>query len=92
MIIEIATFRLASDVTEGDFVDLDARVQTGFVYQQRGCVRRTSARSSDGEWLVLTFWQSMQDAENAEKSDDPLWREFLAAVSDYALRRYTSLD
>ena len=67
-------------------------MQTGFVYQQHGCVRRTTARSPDGEWLVLTFWSSMKDAEAAESSDDPLWREFLNAVEGYGVRRYTSLD
>ena len=94
MVIETATFRLASDVAEGDFVDLDARVQTGFVYQQRGCVRRTTARAPDGEWLALTFWGSMKDAEAAERAGaaDLLWREFMSVVDGYTVRRYTSLD
>ena len=90
MVIEIATFRVT--VEEAAFVELDARVQTDFVYQQRGCVRRTTARASDGEWLVLTFWNSMTDAENAGASDDPLWREFLEGIEDLAVRRYTALD
>ena len=90
MLIEIATFRVKIDET--DFAELDARVQTDFVYQQPGCVRRTTARTPDGEYLVLTFWNSMKDAEAAESSDDPLWREFLAAVDGYSITRYTSLD
>jgi hypothetical protein len=94
LLIEIATFRLAPGVADGDFVDLDARVQTEFVYQQRGCVRRTTGRAPDGEWLALTFWNSMRDAEAAEKAgeSDPLWREFIDAVNGYTVRRYTSLD
>ena len=90
MVIEIATFR--PNIDEADFAALDARVQTDFVYQQRGCVRRTTARSPDGEWLVLTFWQSMMDAENAEKSGDPLWRDFRNAADGYTVSRFTSLD
>ena len=89
MVIEIATFRPRFD--EADFIELDARVQTEFVYQQHGCVRRTTARAAD-EWLVLTFWNSMNDAERAEKSEDPLWREFLGAVEAFSIRRYRTLD
>jgi len=93
LLIEIATFRLAPGVTEGDFVGLDARVQTDFVYQQRGVVRRTTARSAD-EWLAVTFWGSMKDAEDAEKAGetDPIWRELMGAVDGYTVRRYRSLD
>jgi hypothetical protein len=90
LVIEVATFRPAVD--EADLVELDGRVQTGFAYRQRGIVRRTAARAPGGEWLVVTLWQSMEDAEDAERSDDPLWREFLAAVDGYAVRRYTTLD
>jgi hypothetical protein len=89
LVIEIATFRLKID--EADFVDLDARVQTEFVYRQPGIVRRTTARGPDGEWLVLTLWQSLDDAERAANGDDSRWREFLDAVDAYAVRRYTTL-
>jgi hypothetical protein len=89
LVIEIATFRPKID--EADFIRLDARVQTDFVYQQHGCVRRTTARASDGGWLVLTFWSSLEDAERAAQSDDALWREFLDAMVDLVVRRYTAL-
>jgi hypothetical protein len=89
LLIEIATFRVKID--ESDFIALDARVQTDFIYRQHGIVRRTTGRSPDGEWLVLTFWQSMQDAEGAERSDDPLWREFLDAIDGLHVQRYTTL-
>ena len=81
-------------VDEADFLDLDARAQTGFVYQQHGCVRRTTARSSDGEWLALTFWGSTKNAADAEKAGetDPLWQQLMKSVDGYTVRRYTSLD
>jgi hypothetical protein len=94
VLIETTTFRLRSDVDQAAFLDTDGRVQTEFVYQQHGCVRRTTAKSPDGEWLVLTFWGSMKDAEDAERAgeSDPLWREFMNAVDGYSVRRYMSLD
>jgi hypothetical protein len=94
VIIETAAFRLADGVPEADFRELDARVQTEFVYQQRGCVRRTTARASDGEWLVVTFWGSMTEAENAATAGrtDPVWLDFMKAVDGYSVRRFSSLD
>jgi hypothetical protein len=89
LIIEIATFRPKLD--DDGFIALDKRLQADFVYQQHGCVRRTTARRSGGEWLALTFWQSMKDAEDAGSSDHPLWREYRNAVQGWTVLRYSSL-
>ena len=56
MTIELLTFRLADGVDEATFLTADARAQTDVYYQHPACVRRTTARSADGEWLVTTFW------------------------------------
>ena len=90
------TFRLADDADERDFLEADARVQTDFAYQQRGMVRRTTARGPDGEWLVVAMWESDDDAENAALAfaDHPATHDFRRIVdeSSYTARRYTTLD
>ena len=70
--IELQTFRLAADVDESAFRDDDARVQQEIAYRQPGLVRRTTARSSDGEWLVATIWQSAALADAATRILDAL--------------------
>ena len=56
MIIEVRTFRLAGD--EAAFTEADKREQHDLCIRNRGLIRRTTARRADGEWLVLTLWDS----------------------------------
>ena len=62
-VIETFSFRLPTNADEAGFLAADARIQTEVAYQQPGLVRRTTARGHDGEWLVLTLWESPDAAE-----------------------------
>jgi hypothetical protein len=64
-VIEIMMFVLNSEVGAEEFFKLDASIQTEFFYAQRGLQRRTTAHSVDGGWVVITFWDSPQDADRA---------------------------
>lgn len=94
--IEIMTFRLLADSDEAGFEAADRKVQTQFVYQQPGLVRRTAARGADGGWVVLTLWQSEEaaDAAGAGWEREPLAAEFMAFVDGSTVRsdRYATLD
>ena len=59
MIIEVRTFRLVG--VEAAFAEADKSEQHDLCVRNRGLIRRTTARGADGEWLVLTLWDS-QDA------------------------------
>ena len=56
-------FRLLPGSRDTDFLAVDQRLQTEFAYQQPGLLRRTTARSKDGEWLVTDYWRSDHDAD-----------------------------
>src|ERR1043165_8094365 len=64
-VIEIAVFRTAG--RDDAFLAADRDVQTAFFYQQPGLVRRTTARSPDGDWLVVTVWVSAEHARAADE-------------------------
>lgn len=64
------TFRLVEGVSNDEFKQVDARFQEDFAYQQKGMLRRTTARSDDGTWLVMTLWDSEVSA-NGEKNITP---------------------
>lgn len=94
MLIEITTFRLADGADENAFLDADSRIQTEFIPNLPGFVRRTTARGE--EWLVVTLWGSESDALAAEELalTDPVVRVFDALVDASTVRtaRYTTLD
>ncbi len=96
MVIEVLTFRLGHDRDDTAFLDADSRVQAEFVYRQPGVVRRTTARSGDGEWLVVTLWETTDDAIAADgrAAADPAASEFMAFVDEATVRtaRYTTRD
>ena len=93
-VIEVAAFGVAGD--EAAFLASDARMQTDFAYQQRGCFRRTTARGADGQWLVLTLYADEAAAEAASEAaqHDAVAQEFWAHVTPETLRtkRYTTLE
>ena len=70
--IENHTFRLAPGVDDATFCREDARVQQEVAYRHPGLVRRTTARSTDGEWLISTIWASAAHADAATAILDAL--------------------
>jgi len=65
-VIETLTFRCAEGVDESAFLAADRRVQTEFVPNLPGFLRRTTARRLDGEgWIVVTLWEGPSDAAEA---------------------------
>jgi hypothetical protein len=92
-VIEVAEFALATD--EESFAAADKRMQTGFAYQQPGCVRRTTARADDGRWLVLTLWADDAAADSAQAAEHhPVAADFWAHVAPDSVsrRRFTLLS
>lgn len=77
-VIEITTFLVRSGVDDARIIETDYRMQTEVAYQQVGLVRRTTARSSAGQWVVISVWRTEADADvGAERrSEDPVVIEF----------------
>ena len=96
-VIETLTFQLTAGTDDAAFLAADRRLQTEFVYHQPGLVRRTTARSDDGnEWFVVTLWSSGPDfdAAAARARSSSVVSEFVALLDDSSVRtsRYTTLD
>jgi len=96
MVIEIATFRLADGADETVFLEADQRVQTEFIPNLPGFMRRTTARGSNGDWVVVSLWGSEDEAEAAWllAEGDAVHREFMVLVDPKTLevKRYSALD
>lgn len=90
------TFRLTEGADESAFLRADRLVQTEFAYQQPGLLRRTTARSAEGEWIVIDIWQSPADADACNQlwADDPVTQDFMSFVDRPSVKtvRYFELD
>jgi hypothetical protein len=89
-------FRLRAGVEEREFLQADARLQSDFAYQQPGLLRRTTARTEDGEWLVIDLWRSRSDSEACASrwEGDSVVQAFMALIDEASIQtgRYDELD
>jgi hypothetical protein len=94
-VIEILRFRLAAGTDEATFLAADRQVQQEFAYQQPGLLRRTTARSEDGGWIVIDLWRSAADADACDFrwERDPVAQAFMDLLdrSSVAVERYQEL-
>ncbi|HUK70825.1 MAG TPA: hypothetical protein VLW50_19040 [Streptosporangiaceae bacterium] len=94
--IEIMSFRLVAGADEAAFIAADRKVQTEFAYQQAGLLRRTTARSDDGGWIVIDLWRSQRDADARDErwGHDQVTAEFISFIDAATVRtdRYATLD
>jgi hypothetical protein len=94
--IEIMSFRLPAGADEAAFRAADRRVQAEFASQQSGLARRTTARSDNGDWIVVDLWRSEQDSDAcaARWGQDRVTAEFMAFLDPATIRnrRYAELD
>ena len=83
-------------MTRAEFLAADRRLQEGFVYQQSGLIRRTTARGERGDWIVIALWRSSADADACEvrAEGDALTRALRAQLdtSSISVERYQELD
>lgn len=71
-VIQNRTFRLVAGTHEAAFIAADTTFQTTVAYHRRGMMRRTLARGDDGEWLVVTIWDTAADADAEPPPGDEL--------------------
>jgi hypothetical protein len=94
VIVEIVTFQLAPQADVDAFVAADHAVQTEFVPNHRGFIRRTTARNAD-EWCVVNLWYDEECAEESLRlwESDPVMHVFTSFVAPGSLRvrRYEDL-
>jgi hypothetical protein len=91
-VISLETFRLCNGATSEQFVARDEELLQWRYVHRPGLRRRTTARASNGTWLVETWWDSEQLATELEEAG-PItsWRELIEDAS-YQQQIFTTLD
>jgi hypothetical protein len=65
----LAPIKLAAGKTEADLLEASSRFQENFVSQQQGVLRRELLRTSEGEYLDIVQFKSMEDAEKVIEAE-----------------------
>ena len=78
-VLEVTTFKIKSSAITATFNKLDAEVESSFTSKQPGFIKRQSGVTEDGEYVVLVYWKTVEDAEASMK-------KFMTdtSVKDYA--------
>ena len=78
-VLEVTTFKIKPTADNAAFNLLDQKVESTFTSKQPGFVKRQSGVSNEGEYVVLVYWETVDDA-NASM------QKFMSdkSVSDYA--------
>ncbi len=66
-LIELTTFKLNKGVLSGDFVKSAEQMQTDFLAQQKGFIKRTLTNSGDTLWTDIVYWENEELQGNAMK-------------------------
>lgn len=65
LIVEIAQFKLASGVTDKEFIKEAEAVQMDFLEKQHGYIDRELLKDKNGLWVDILHWNSMEEAQRA---------------------------
>ncbi|MEO1482227.1 MAG: hypothetical protein AAFU77_08970 [Myxococcota bacterium] len=95
-VIEVTTFRQNAEMTPEQFLAADRQVEANYTSKQPGFLERRSARSAEGEWVVVVYWRSVEDADASMKRfmGDPSVAQYAAAIDGGSMKmaRYQSED
>jgi hypothetical protein len=56
---DIVTFSLHSEISHDSFIEKDARMQEWTYVNLPGIMRRTVARNSNGQWIVIQLFDNL---------------------------------
>lgn len=62
-VLEVTTFKTKPATNMAQFIEMDAEVEANFTSLQPGFIKRQSGLDDKGEFVVLVYWESMEDAE-----------------------------
>src|SRR3954468_2457423 len=98
VLIETMTFRLKDGADVAAFLEADKAVQTDFIPNHSGFIRRTTAQGiggQQGEWIVVTLWYMPENADaSADKgANDPVVAAFDPLINESSVRveRYVDI-
>ena len=68
MVTELAQFKTKSGTSDAEVLAASQEAHDGFLAKQKGYVSRELLKSSEGEWVDIIHWETMEDAQAAMNS------------------------
>lgn len=63
--LEIVMYKTKEGVSDVDFNKTSDEMETNFAKKQKGFIKRTFAKSENGDWVDVVYWETMDDAIKA---------------------------
>ena len=78
-VLEVTSFKPKASVNTMAFNELDAQIENNYTSKQKGFIKRQSAVNEQGEYVVLVYWETLEDAQASME-------KFMSdqSVADYA--------
>ncbi len=93
-ILEVTTFQLNDLANPTRFHQLDAQIEATFTSKQPGFIHRQSGLTEQGEYVVLVYWNSAEEADASMKKfmSDPAVAEYASMIKAESMdmSRYTT--
>jgi hypothetical protein len=90
--LEVIHFRMREGMDEQEFIRDDERVGREYTPYQPGFISRESAKNDEGDWVVITHWDSAEDAQASMQkfANDPTTQRFIAMMDGdtFSMNRY----
>jgi hypothetical protein len=64
-LVEITTFKLNKAIASDDFMKVAEQMQTDFLKNQKGFIKRTLTVSGDTLWTDIVYWENMESHSQA---------------------------
>ena len=65
MVFELAQFKTKAGISDADILTASQEAQDGFLAKQEGYISREFSKSTEGEWVDIVHWETMEDAQVA---------------------------
>lgn len=88
MVIELAQFKAKPGVSDEEVLAASQEAHDGFLAKQKGYVSRELTKSSEGEWVDIVHWETMEDAQAAMQNfmGSPSTKKFVEIIDDSSVK------
>jgi len=88
--LEIAMYKIKNGVSEADFIQAGVEMEKNFIKKQKGFIKRTFAKSENGEWVDVIYWETMDDAMKASEAamKSPVCAPMFGMLDDVSVKMH----